>query len=455
MFSDAATAVRQRLARGPLTSRALQEQTGLSQPTVSRALAALSRLGGELLRSGAGRSTIYSLVDSSPDLPPLAVQRVDGHGRLARLGLLTPLRPAGFAMQRDDGATQFSEGLPWWLADLRPQGFLGRALALRHGAALGLPPSINDWSDRHVLRALAAFGDDAVGNLLLGDAARDRFLGAETPSPITAAERPAAYAALAARALQGELAGSSAGGEQPKFTAFAHTAAGPTHVLVKFSLAEAHPVAARWRDLLLAEHLALQTLRDSGLQAARSTVLEHGLQRFLELERFDRVGTLGRRALHSLGCLDDEFVGDRSAPWPVAVRALAARGVVQPEACAAVEALYAFGTLIGNSDMHMGNLSFLGDDGPPCALAPAYDMLPMAFAPTAAGALRDELPPLRLPPAVALTAWPLALERARAFMARVQSALEDGALSTAFRPCADALAARLSDAARQVGRIAA
>jgi len=79
----------------------------------------------------------------------------------------------------------------------------------------------------------------------------------------------------------------------------------------------------------------------------------------------------------------------------------------------------------------------------------------MAFAPTAAGALRDELPPLRLPPAVALTAWPLALERARAFMARVQSALEDGALSTAFRPCADALAARLSDAARQVGRIAA
>lgn len=453
MSTDAAAAVRQRLARGPLTSRALQEQLGLSQPTVSRALAGL---GAEVLRSGAGRSTIYSLVDSSSDLPPLAVHRIDGQGRLARLGLLTPLRPEGFAMQAagDDAPARFSEGLPWWLADMRPQGFLGRALALRHGAALGLPPGINDWTDRHVLRALAAFGDDVVGNLLLGDGARDRFLTAAAPEPIAAAERPAAYAQLAMRALQGELAGSSAGGEQPKFTAFAQTAQGPAHVLVKFSLAEAHPVAARWRDLLLAEHLALQTLNDTGLPAARSAVLEQGQQRFLELERFDRVGAHGRRALHSLGCLDDEFVGDRTAPWPAAARALAARGIVQPEACAAVDALYAFGTLIANSDMHMGNLSFLGDEGPPCALAPAYDMLPMAFAPSAAGVLRDELPPLRLPPAVPLAAWAPALERARGFAGRLQRALAEGALSPAFGPCVDALAARLADAGRQIARIA-
>ncbi len=46
----------------------------------------------------------------------------------------------------------------------------------------------------------------------------------------------------------------------------------------------------------------------------------------------------------------------------------------------------AFGRLIGNTDMHYGNLSFFRQDPPAKAffrLAPVYDQLPMLYAPVA------------------------------------------------------------------------
>ncbi len=379
-MSSHEAAIRELLARGPLSSRALQQRLSLSQPTVSRALAAL---GDELLRLGAGRSSFYSLRESWPELPRLPVRRVDDAGRLHELGELLPLRPQGFVLRAPDGTLHASDGLPWWLADLRPQGFLGRAFAQRHAAALGLPADVNAWSDRQVLRALAAQGHDAVGNLLVGDTAREQFLALPPPQAVARNRRGTMFAQQAALALAGDVPGSSAGGEQPKFTAYADTAAGPAHVIVKFSLPEANPLTARWRDLLLGEYLALQVLHEGGLAAARSELVDHAGQRFLQLERFDRIGPLGRRALHSLGSLDDEFTGDRSAPWPVAVERLVRLRLVEPAALPAVQRLYAFGVLIANTDMHMGNLSFFSAPGQPCTLAPAYDMLPMALAPTA------------------------------------------------------------------------
>jgi hypothetical protein len=48
--------------------------------------------------------------------------------------------------------------------------------------------------------------------------------------------------------------------------------------------------------------------------------------------------------------------------------------------------------LIGNTDMHTGNLSFLHNDPHPLELAPAYDMLPMALAPNRQGDMRDSIP---------------------------------------------------------------
>lgn len=173
------------------------------------------------------------------------------------------------------------------VVDMRPQGYLGRAYAARHGADLGLPARLAEWTDVHALRALLVHGHDVTGNLLPGDRARDRFLAGAVPDPILDSQKVEEFARLALAAARGEVPGSSAGGEQPKFTSYAMTRDGPRHLIVKLSELEAGPVGDRWRDLLLAEHVALGTLRDAGVAAARTRILDHCGQRFLEVERFD------------------------------------------------------------------------------------------------------------------------------------------------------------------------
>lgn len=144
---------------------------------------------------------------------------------------------------------------------MRSQGYLGRAYNQRHGARLGLPKCLSDWGDTHALRALLLQGEDLPGNLLLGSAAHEQFVNAPDPTPIAAVNRLQAHAELAASAARGELCGSSAAGEQPKFTAYVQPEGGPAvHVIVKFSASLPGPVSERWRDLLLAEHIALQVL---------------------------------------------------------------------------------------------------------------------------------------------------------------------------------------------------
>jgi serine/threonine protein kinase HipA of HipAB toxin-antitoxin module len=346
--------------------------------------------------------------------------------------------------------TLHSDGLPWWLFDMRPQGYLGRAYAALHGAELGLPERLTDWNDSHALRALLAYGHDVVGNLLPGNTARDRFLAAAVPDPITEKHKHEAYARLALEAARGETAGSSAGGEQPKFTAYAMTSDGPRHVIVKFSELEEGPVSERWRDLLLAEHLALDTLREAGIPAARTRIVDHGVQRFLEVERFDRIGSLGRRAVISLAALDAEFVGAGAAGWPIIARRLAADRQILPEASDDTALLWAFGTLTGNSDMHSGNLSFVAEYGRPCGLAPAYDMTPMSFAPRSGGGLTDTLSEASIHASVDNETWRRAVELARAFLARVIAAT---GFSRRFGPCVAALEHHIGKAGTRIGRL--
>ena len=173
--------IRTHLRAGPQSARELLEKLRVSQPTLSRAL---THHGKEVVRLGAARSIQYALQDTARGLPEIPVYRIDVEGRIGRLGLLIPVRPDGFVMQQDNGKTLHSEGLPWWLYDMRPQGYLGRAYAARHGTELGLPGRLSDWTDTHALRALLAHGHDVVGNLLLGDVAKDRFLAMAVPVPI-------------------------------------------------------------------------------------------------------------------------------------------------------------------------------------------------------------------------------------------------------------------------------
>ncbi|MBC7622431.1 MAG: HipA domain-containing protein [Aeromicrobium sp.] len=55
-----------------------------------------------------------------------------------------------------------------------------------------------------------------------------------------------------------------------------------------------------------------------------------------------------------------------------------------PAELSAVARIYAFGQLIGNGEMHFGNLSFFADDTekPTLTLAPVYDMLPTMWRPS-------------------------------------------------------------------------
>lgn len=447
-MSPHADTIRMRLSGGPLSARQITDSIGVSQPTISRALTAL---GDEVVRIGGSQAIQYALRDTIRGLPDIGIHRVDAEGRIRQLGVLVPVRTDGFVMRQEDGVIRHSNGLPWWLLDMRPQGYLGRAYAARHGAGLGLPARLADWTDAHALRALLAHGHDVVGNLLLGETARERFLAAPVPVPIAGEAVAEEYPRLAREAALGERPGSSAGGEQPKFTTCAMTPDGPRHVIVKFSEVEAGPVSERWRDLLLAEHLALDTLREAGIPAARTRILEsRGGQRFLEVERFDRIGNLGRRALISLTALDAESAGLATGGWSVISRRLAIDGQIRPEAADAADLLWAFGTLIGNTDMHNANLSFVSELGRPYDIAPAYDMTPMAFAPRSGGGLPDTVSAANIHASVGNEIWRRAETLAHAFLARLTA---EPAFSHRFEPCIAALGHHIRTASTRIERL--
>jgi hypothetical protein len=152
----------------------------------------------------------------------------------------------------------------------------------------------------------------------------------------------------------------------------------------------------------------------------------------------------------SLAALDAEFVGTGGSNWPAVARRLAAAKVIVPQAAESAALLWAFGTLIGNTDMHGGNLSFLSDQGPPCDIAPAYDMSPMGFAPRSGGGLPDALGDAAIDPGVPNGTWREAEALARAFLDRV---VVSDSFSRRFEPCTAALERRIDTASARIARL--
>ncbi|MDV7401567.1 hypothetical protein RZS08_59665, partial [Arthrospira platensis SPKY1] len=79
-------------------------------------------------------------------------------------------------------------------------------------------------------------------------------------------------------------------------------------VLVKFSAADDSAASQRWRDLLVCEALALQTLADAGIPAAITELVEAQGRIFLQSRRFDRTPQ-GRVGMVSLEVYDRQYIG--------------------------------------------------------------------------------------------------------------------------------------------------
>lgn len=328
------------------------------------------------------------------------------------------------------------EGLPYPLHQMRPQGYMGRQFAQAQAQTLGVPANPLAWSDDDVLVALSQRGTDLSGNLILGDVACEQWLVAKAhPSPpLTPRVLGAQYLQLAERAVAAGVAGSSAGGEFPKFTAQRDLAGSATpHVLVKFSGADGSAAVRRWSDLLVCEHLAaVHAEAMPGIVTARTRIVVHGGRTFLEAERFDRHGDAGRSALCALDILNATFLGESAMDWPHLVGRLAALKLVSDDDLLRVQRLWWFGRLIANTDMHAGNLSFRPEAGR-LALAPMYDMLPMRYAPLGGG----EVPPQSFEPTLPLPSqravWHDACNAATSFWLAVggDSRIGDGFRATA------------------------
>jgi DNA-binding transcriptional ArsR family regulator len=418
-----------RLSQGTASSADLEALLGQSQSTVSRLLRVLIE-GGQVIRIGSRRGARYALsrqVEGIGSRWPL--RRIDEGGQVHELGTLHALSGDEYLLDpaQSFAWTGVTHGLPYYLQDQRPAGFLGRAVPLRY-PELALPQRVIDWTDDHYLRYLTQRGSDTVGDLVLGDRALDDALSLMQQRPaLREDEREARYPQLVAQVMEGGLPGSSAHGEHPKFATLLEGAA-PRHVLVKFSPSTGTRLGQRWADLLVSEHHAHEVLRGAGIAAAQSRIERFADRVYLETVRFDRAGRAGRVGVTSLYAIDSALYG-KLDNWIDAGRRLAADGHIDGETLSAIRLLSTFGALIANTDRHLGNLACFDRYDGRFTLAPVYDMLPMLYAPE-----HGELPPREFTPPAPTSENLREFGRARALAEQYWSACaRDSRIGDEFR----------------------
>ncbi|MFT4101025.1 MAG: type II toxin-antitoxin system HipA family toxin YjjJ [Burkholderiaceae bacterium] len=450
------------LARGPQQAGDVARLLGVSRSTLSRTVRAA---GPRIVTRGTARRTTYGLRRTLRGSDsPLPLYRVDAQGELHRIGELDPVSPSGIAVRWEDAAAfewplepmmrdGWFDGLPYFMQDMRAQGFLGRHFARNLAAMHPLSEDPRDWSDDDVLYALSLAGADTPGNLLLGETAARRWLDVvartRLADPVTSADprqHDLRLSEQADDAMRTPQVGSSAGGEFPKFAGHRTSAEGDLPTLVKFSGNDGSPGSQRWADLLVCESLAALTLaQELGVPSAPGRISTAAGRTFLELDRFDRHGPLGRSAVLSWFAINHGLVGSTD-DWPTATKSLVQRDWLSVDDWHRIRKLWLFGRLIANTDMHDGNLAFVpsaesrpGRHG--FALAPVYDMLPMAYAPG-----RGVEPPVidyrpRLPLPEERDDWAAA---ARAAIRFWSACVDDQRITSPFRTICETNARRLS-----------
>lgn len=367
------------LTRGPATSKEIQAATGLSQTAVSRQLRQMSV---RIIKFKEGRSPQYAITKNAfggDDKLPLYM--VDAHGNNTAVAYIRPLAHGGFFVEPLTGMPSVLLGeqknglyssLPYFLFDLAPQGFLGRQIAEEMASqSEAFPSDPRNWTEEHIGRYLVSNGDDLPGNFKFGEQAHLRVR--RKPIAVTTED----YPQLAENVMNGIIPGSSAGGEQPKFTAFCGDRS--AHVIVKFSPKGDEPIARRWRDILITEFHATEAIHAQNFPAAETRLIERSDRLFLESQRFDRSGEYGRMSMISLQYIDAEFSGEGHC-WHRIMKKLEKIGLVSWQHYFDAMVLWAFGLLINNTDMHLGNLS-MSIDGGVFRILPVYDMCSMGFSP--------------------------------------------------------------------------
>jgi len=386
--------ISEHLKQRPATSKELQSATSLNQAAVSRQL---RRMGDAIIKLKSGRSPIYALARNAfggDDKLPLFM--VDAHGNNTAVARIRPLAHGGFFIEQAIGMPSVLLGqhknglyddLPYFLDDLRPQGFLGRHIAEEMASqSQDFPLDPRHWNANHVGRYLVSNGDDLPGNFKFGQQAHLRV----RRKPIIISQND--YPELADSVMNGVILGSSAGGEQPKFTAFCDNRS--AHVIVKFSPKGNDTVARRWRDILITEFHAAEIIHSQNFPAAETALIEKDGRLFLESQRFDRTGEYGRMSMVSLQSVDAEFTGEGSG-WPQTMTALYREKLISRHHLYDANWLWTFGRLINNTDMHLGNLS-LAIDGDVFRILPVYDMCSMGFSPKGGDVLPYDFTPPNL-----------------------------------------------------------
>lgn len=380
-------------------------------------------------RCSSHREYLLSVATPASSIVPIVL--VTEHGTTQEWARLIPADSGSYWVEHRAGGKEWHDALPWLLWDMQPQGFLGRAFARSH-PELHLPDRPQDWTDAEILRALCSAGDDLPGNLIVGEEAIERFLKAPEPPRFS----PRDYPALADAAMKGSVTRTIVGGDQPKFCCRRDDGA---NILVKFSPLEGTPSAQRWSDLLICEHLALRELIKAGVLAALTRITRAGGRTFLEVTRFDRTAE-GRVGMVSLAAYDAQHVGQMDN-WAATAHRMGLLGLLSTRDAGRLRLLEAFGRLIANSDRHYGNVSLLIDpsDGK-WALAPAYDQLPMYYAPYG-----DDVPDRGTRPVAqdvhTASVWAEASKMAHSFWAAVA---EHEMVSLKFRMTARALGTDLA-----------
>lgn len=404
--------------RGLLTSAELQSATGKSQATLSRAL---KQLLPQVHALGKGRGARYGLVR---EIMGYSAQQdlyiTDAEGNSDFWGKLTFLEGQRLHVQSPDLSITSKDELPWFLEPMKPQGFLGRL----RGQTLGFVDANPDnWSLEQTLFAIWIIELNTPGALSLGVNAPSKLLLHLVSTLLRLRENQ--YDEMANDITNTGRAGSSAGGEQPKFLATFQTdeysakATDYSHVIVKFSPPRGTPFGERWHDMLHTELIALQTLEKHGFSTAKTRIVQSARRTYLESERFDRIGRFGKRHIVPLAPIHKHFVGGSQQNWAATCDKLADLGHLPQQDAQTVHVLLYFGRLIGNTDMHFGNLSLVINDmtklaNPKFSLAPCYDMLTMAFKPDT---FTEGYQALEIPrqPLGAEAPWQLALTMAKEF----------------------------------------